>query len=131
MSIYLDTSALAKLVFAETESAALRHTIAEYPQHVTSALSEVELMRVAHRATTEHVTKAREVLAALNIITLGPAVLRSAGNLLPGSLLRSLDAIHLAAASATPSLEYVITYDHRTLDSAQQLGIACLTPGCA
>lgn len=129
MSVYLDSSALVKLVFVEPETSALRAALATLRPHVTSALSEVELMRVAHRVSVEHVTKVREVLDSLNVVMLGQVLLRAAGNLLPGTSLRSLDAIHLAAATAIPNLDFVIAYDRRLLAGAAELGLACLAPG--
>lgn len=128
MTVYLDTSALVKLVVSEPETRALRDLIATDPNRISCALAEVELMRVAHRGTVEHVGKAREVLDALSQISLGPAVLRVAANLLPGSTLRSLDAIHLAAASAVPDLTLVVTYDRRMTEACAQLGIHCAAP---
>lgn len=67
--IYLDTSALVKLVATETESAALRRSIAKVePRHpVTSALSRAELLRAAHRHGVKAVEKAREVLDAVEL----------------------------------------------------------------
>lgn len=49
--IYLDTSALAKLVVEEAESAALASWLDEHEDEVlfTSALSKVELVRAANR----------------------------------------------------------------------------------
>ncbi|MDP3973180.1 MAG: type II toxin-antitoxin system VapC family toxin [Candidatus Nanopelagicales bacterium] len=129
MSVYLDASALVKLVFAEAESDALRQALRGVVAPVTSALSEVELMRVAHRGSTEHVTASRRVLSSVNVMSIGPVVIRAAGNLLPGTSLRSLDAIHLATATVTPGLAAVITYDVRMIDAAAQLGLAWSTPG--
>ena len=51
-----------------------------------------------------------------------------AGELDP-AVLRSLDAIHLAAALAIgDDLEGVVTYDERMVAAAHALGIATLTP---
>jgi uncharacterized protein len=45
------------------------------------------------------------------------------------TLLRSLDAIHLATAdSIKAELGVLITYDHRMLADAQALGLPALTP---
>lgn len=129
MTIYLDTSALVKLIQVEKETANLRKYLANNSGYVTSALGEVELMRTAHRAGPKQVTRALEVLDSLAVIGLGKSVLRAAAHLLPGTTLRTLDAIHLAAASAIPDLDAVCTYDNRMIDSAQQLGLHCVAPG--
>jgi predicted nucleic acid-binding protein len=54
-------------------------------------------------------------------------VLRQAG-LLPGARLRSLDAIHLAAALSLGA-EAVLTYDDRLAEAARGLGMTVLSPG--
>jgi len=55
-------------------------------------------------------------------------LLDDAGTMLP-SRLRSLDAIHLAAARrAGDSLRAVITYDTRMLSAAAELGISTASP---
>ncbi len=129
MTIYLDTSALVKLIQDEAETPELRAYLAEHFGYVTSALSEVELMRAAHRKGNAQMLQVRDVLDRLSIIGLGPTVLRSASNLLAGTSLRTLDAIHLAAASAIPDLTCICTYDNRMIDSANALGLHCSSPG--
>ncbi|MBF4161147.1 hypothetical protein [Nocardioides acrostichi] len=47
--------------------------------------------------------------------------------LLPGSHLRSLDALHLAAALAL-DVDAVLTYDQRLAQSCRDLGIDVLAP---
>jgi uncharacterized protein len=126
--IYIDTSALVKLVQVEDETPALLDFFAEHPRQVTSALSEVELMRAAHRVSDAHVVQARTVLDRISTITLSPSVLRAAAHVLPGSHLRTLDAIHLAAASAIPDLTFICTYDHRMAESARALGLRTVAP---
>lgn len=49
--------------------------------------------------------------------------------LLPPSGLRSLDAIHLAAANTAPALRAVITHDDRLADAAEALGVPVIQPG--
>ncbi|MEZ5167036.1 MAG: PIN domain-containing protein [Acidimicrobiales bacterium] len=49
MAYYVDTSALAKLVVAEPETAALRAWIADGPKLVAGDLVRTELMRVVRR----------------------------------------------------------------------------------
>ena len=51
---------------------------------------------------------------------------REAGRL-PGANLRSLDALHLAAAIRI-GVDRVITYDSRMQKSAQSLGLSVLAP---
>lgn len=128
MTLYLDTSALAKLLVVETESSALTALVARQDRNVTSTLTEVELMRLAHRIGPDRAPDARAILDSLHTITLSPPILRSAANLLPGSALRSLDAIHLATAAAIPDLTSVCTYDARMISAARQLGLRPVSP---
>jgi len=129
VSLYLDTSGLAKLLVEEPETEAVRALVAGHTRVVSSALAEVELMRVAHRIGDDLVPHARYILDALNIAAITPPILRSAGNLLPGTGLRSVDAIHLATAIALPDLVTVCTYDPRMLAAAASLGMPTANPG--
>ncbi|MGL5827445.1 MAG: hypothetical protein ACRCYU_21955 [Nocardioides sp.] len=56
-----------------------------------------------------------------------PASLFREASLLPGARLRSLDALHLAAAVRIGA-DKLLTYARRMTDSARALGIGVLTP---
>ena len=130
MKIYLDTSALAKLLVPETESQALREYLGENSQDTlfTAALTRTELVRVARRINTAAVTAARSILSGLTKISLTAGLLDDAANLDP-PLLRSLDAIHLAAARrAGTELRAVVTYDTRMAEAAESLALPVLAP---
>jgi predicted nucleic acid-binding protein len=61
-------------------------------------------------------------------LTLDDILLDAAADL-PPRILRSLDAIHLAAArSFGVSLDAVVTYDKRMADAALALGLRCVAP---
>ncbi len=63
------------------------------------------------------------------VVELDDQVLDRAGTMMPGSSLRSLDAIHLASAEVLgPSLTAVVTYDRRMIEAAEQLGLRVVTP---
>lgn len=130
MKTYLDTSALIKLVVAEHESPALRTYLSQHPTDTlfTAALTRTELIRAARRISATAVTGARQVLAGLATVNLTATLLDAAANLDP-PLLRSLDAIHLAAAQrAGTELRAVITYDARMSDAARALAIPVIGP---
>lgn len=98
MAFYLDTSALAKLVVAESETAALRAWIAERDRTLVSCdLARTELTRGVRRIAPERMVDAHAVLDGLTLLTVPASVFASAGRLDPVEL-RSLDAIHVAAA---------------------------------
>jgi predicted nucleic acid-binding protein len=128
--IYLDTSALVKLVVEEAETAALRRFVAQADPRklVTSALSRAELLRAAQRRDEPTVRKAREVLDGLAEITITEALLDSAGAR-QSSTLRTLDAIHLATAMELGAeLSVLVAYDARLLGAARGASVPTLTP---
>lgn len=130
MRTYLDTSALTKLVVRERESRALRTFLRRIRADTlfTAAITRTELARAARRVDAALLTEARSVLDTLAIVELTAAVLDAAALLDPPGL-RSLDAIHLAAARrAGPELRAVITYDARMAEAATALSIPVVAP---
>jgi len=124
--VYLDASALVKLVQREAESGALRRFLRRYrdDRRVTSALSRVEVVRAVAPGGPSAIAHARRQLARVDQLELDATLLDTAAVLAPGSPLRSLDAIHLAAALAVgPDLRVVLTYDRRMQAAASQLGL--------
>lgn len=131
MRLYLDSSALVKLVQRETESDTLRRFLRRHrmDQLVTSALARVEVVRAVLFGGPAAIAQARRQLARLDQIVLGPDVLDRAATLAPNFQLRSLDAIHLAAAQVVgPDLRAIVTYDQRMTAPAQSLGFTIETP---
>jgi predicted nucleic acid-binding protein len=130
LSVYLDSSAIVKLVARETESNALRRFLRRRAERrVTSALARVEVVRAVAAAGPEAIAQARRQLARVDQLTVDRDLLDAAATLAPGTMLRSLDAIHLAAAqSLGAELSSVITYDRRMQESAAALGIAVAAP---
>ena len=94
----------------------------------TAALTRTELIRAVRRVDVHALAVARRVLAGLATVNLTPAILDEAATLDP-PLLRSLDAIHLAAAQrAGADLRAVVTYDARMSEAATLLGIPIAAP---
>lgn len=130
MKTYLDTSALIKLVVAEPESPSLRTYLGTIPDDTlfTAALTRTELIRAVRRVDEAATTRSRHLLGGLATVNLTNSLLDAAAVLEP-SLLRSLDAIHLAAAQrAGADLRAVITYDIRMADAAGLLSIPVIAP---
>ena len=125
---YLDSSALVKLVVPEPESAALAGFLGSRPLRVSCALARVEVIRAVRGHGASAAARARQVLQRVHLIRLDDTLLDVAAELQP-SLLRSLDAIHLAAALALGTdLREVITYDERMAKAARQLGLRIVAP---
>jgi uncharacterized protein len=129
--LYLDSSALVKLVQHEQESDALRRYLRAYAedQRVASELVRVELVRSVLQGGPGAVAHARRQLARLYLVVMDRQVLDQAATLAPGSLLRSLDAIHLATAQLLGSgLRSIVTYDARMAQAATGLGLIVAAP---
>lgn len=123
--LYLDSSALVKLVRDERETRSLLVELGGWPGRATSIVGEVEVHRVALRAGVD----AGAVLAALAIVELDQPVRRLAATVGSASL-RSLDAIHLATAlSLRDDLGAFCCYDRRLGADAEAAGLTVLSPG--
>ena len=129
MAFYLDTSAAAKLVVAEPASEAMASWAAAHEAGVvTSDLLRTELLRATRRAAPGQMRRARAVLDALTLVNLTPATFERAATLDPEEL-RSLDALHLAAAlELGDELDGVVTYDDRMAAAASLYGVAVIAP---
>lgn len=130
MTLYLDTSALVKLLVAEHESEALRTFLAERPsvRRVASGLVRTELRRAAVRTAGTLLPAAEQLLSALALVRVDDALLDTAGTLGP-SVVRSLDAIHLASALRVAPIAALVTYDLRMDAAARSLGLPVAAPG--
>ena len=129
MAFYVESSAAAKLILDEPESDSLEAwmhaTAAEY---ITSDLTRTELVRATRRFVPDRMRETRQVLDNLSIVSIPSGVFDQAGLIEPRSL-RSLDAIHLAAAlELGDELDGIVTYDERLADAATQLGIPVVAP---
>ena len=125
---YLDSSAIVKLVIAEPESPALRRHLRRRRPLVSSALARTEVLRALLPAGPAATEAGRAVLDTLELLRVNDRLLSDAAVLEPAEL-RTLDAIHLAAARRFGAeLRLVITYDDRMLAAADQLGIRTAAP---
>jgi predicted nucleic acid-binding protein len=124
---YLDTSAFVKLIRAEPESRALRRELAGVDL-VSSALLVVEGRRAAARYGSLALQRARLALATITLLPLDERTLDAAASLEPLEL-RSLDAVHLAAAlSLGDELGRMFCYDGRLSDASVAAGLEVRCP---
>ena len=125
--LYLDSSALVKLVVVEPESAALESWLGARTDLSSCALSRTEVRRAVRPSGPDAVARATRLLATTALVQLDDALFDRAGDLEPP--LRSLDAIHLAAAlELGDELETVVTYDARMTKAARALGLPVVAP---
>ena len=128
MSVYLDTSAAVKLLVDETESDALAGYLDEIGDEqdlASSALLETELRRLAVRLGLDQ-SAVTDLLARVDLVDPPRSLFHEAG-LLPGTHLRSLDALHLATALRVDA-NVLVAYDGRLLDAARSLGLGVHSP---
>ena len=129
--IYLDSSAVMKLVRREDDTVALGERLHERPERsgVTSELGRVEVLRAARRAGSHVLAEARAVIADLDFVSLDRAVQDVACDL-GDPILRTLDALHLASALLlAENVAAFISYDHRLAAAARVAGLVVVTPG--
>jgi predicted nucleic acid-binding protein len=132
--LYTDSSALVKLIVEEPESAALRDLIAGRTL-TASELVLAEVPRAIRRLVTNNrlpeerfVGAFDAVLGAVALVPIRSDILRQAGAFDAG-FLRTLDAIHLAAAlDLADGIDGFVSYDERQLEAAQLAGLPVLSP---
>jgi predicted nucleic acid-binding protein len=127
--VYADSSALVKLVVDEAETAALVRYIADKePVVTTSRIAAVEIARALVIADLERDNRpeAERLLRSYFLVDVTGPILDDAMELT--SIVRSLDAIHLASARhVTP--DEVLVYDRRLARAASELGFVVVQPG--
>jgi uncharacterized protein len=127
--LYVDTSALGRVLLTEPDATAIRSTLSRYDRWWSSALLVVELRRLAARVGRE--TAGEAVLAEMELHPLDRPTLERASRL-PPSEVRSLDAIHLDAAVElrdAGEIAAVMTFDGQLQRGCEhhQLGVEAPT----
>ena len=127
-AIYLDASALVKLLLDEQEGGDLRRYLAAHGRQATSIVGRVEVERVVGRRAPERLQLVARMLDDLTIVELDATVAEEAATVGPVTL-RTLDAIHLAsAAQLAADLEAFVTFDRRQAGAARALGMPVASP---
>lgn len=126
-AIYIDTSAAMKLLVTEAESDALEEYLesSQNIELVASWLLHTELHCAAGRSPRQILTsQIALVLSAVALIDVSRCDLLPAGT---QAHLRTLDAIHLAAAMRL-GVTSVLTYDLELTRAAEAAGIEVIVP---
>jgi uncharacterized protein len=133
--LYVDTSALLKLLVREAESAVIEQELVLWPNLATSIVTEVELPRAVARAREDRPDAVIDgslilqgVVASAAIIELDQDIVAAARRVDPVHV-GALDAIHIASAlSLDKDLAGVATYDIRMTDALERLDVTVLAP---
>jgi len=129
--VYLDSSALVKLVVREPESEALEQELHGWTDGASSSLAWVELPRAVRRRLGSAGPSLPALWGALSAsaeVPISDEVIGMAARLDPARL-GSLDAIHLASAlSLGDAVGAFITYDDVLQGAADDAGLRTLRP---
>lgn len=131
--LYLDPTAIMKLITQAPESPALRDYLQTRTdiRWFTCAVSRAEVLRTAAPHGPAATDKARHLLAGLDLVAVTDRLLDAAISLTPAPQ-RTTDALHIAAAkSAGPRLHTLITYDTNLAAAAGDHHIQITHPGGA
>jgi predicted nucleic acid-binding protein len=128
VSLYVDTSALLKRYLTEDESTTCERILLGDPSWVTARHTWVEVVRnLAKLLIGSERTRMKKIFASdwlrFYVVELDDTTCRRAGELAETLQLRTLDALHLAAAERAggAALPFV-TYDLRQAQAARSLG---------
>jgi uncharacterized protein len=127
-AVYIDTSALGRLLLAEPEAEAIRSLLGDHDAWWSSELLVVELRRLGARERLE--APAEELLEAFRLVPIDSASLERASRIAPAAV-RSLDAIHLEAAMQLherAEINGVVTYDRQLQDGCAHHGLSVHAP---
>lgn len=128
VALYMDTSALVKLLIAESESTEL-HKFVGHRGMVSSQVTHTELVRAVKRIDPDRVEDAEDLLSDMSFFVVDRMLTIRAGQVKPPAV-RSLDAIHIASAVAMQGdLETLVTYDKRMIEAAEAAGLPVASPG--
>lgn len=124
--IYADTSALGRVLLAESDAGAILADLAHFDEVVSSRLLRIELRRLGRKHGVGE--QAQELLADVTLMPLDDATLEWAETVAPANV-ATLDAIHLVTALRLGGdLDALMTYDAELAAGAEHHGIRVIAP---
>ncbi len=129
MRIYADSSALLKIYVQEPGSELVTRSLAQARELAACRVAQTEVAaRLLHEPEPEPLLRRfADLWKAVNVVEVDDRLCRSAAQLAFSRNLRTLDALHLAAAVAVADDDLVLaTWDRRLWDAARAAGIAVL-----
>lgn len=132
MSLYVDSSALLKRYVDEADSGAADELLRSDPAPVTARHTIVEVRRNLARLVRERELAAVRAafirdLESFDVVELDAATCEAAASIAELTGVRTLDAMHLAAAQRVggPAIAF-LTFDARQAQAARSLGFTVL-----
>ncbi len=128
--LFLDTSALLKRYVAEEGTELVLRRMDEDPSWAVSALArseaEIALCRLGFGPDGVEAARERlrEDLERCHVVPVDPACLDRAAEIGCRYEVRTLDALHLAAADRLPAPVVLLTFDRRQADAARWMDLA-------
>jgi predicted nucleic acid-binding protein len=132
LSLYVDTSALLKRYVLEGDSADCERILASDTDWITARHTWVEVLRNLHRLLTGSERARIEGIfrsdwSRMAIVELDKETCENAADLAKAHTVRTLDALHLAAALRVGAVAFpFVTYDVRQAAAARKLGMVVL-----
>lgn len=132
MTLYVDSSAFLKLCVEEPETASCRELLASDPRWVSGRHTLVEVRRnLARHLEGRMLSKMRRAFERhwrrTEVVELDKTLCADAATVVERTQVRTLDALHLAAARRFGSRGLsLVTYDRRQATAARTLGLAVL-----
>lgn len=134
MTVALDTSALVKRYLREPGRELVLDALAADPVWCASALARAETMLALHQLAA-HPVQARRLWAALRddweafvVVPVDDRCLARAAEIGATYGLRTVDAVHLAAADRLPRPVRWVTFDRHQIPAAAALGLEVVSP---
>jgi uncharacterized protein len=121
--LYLDTSALGRVVLDEPDGAAIGAALAAFDAVVSSRLLRIELHLVGLRTGIPR-EEIETWLSGVALVPMDDAILSAAEAVSPASV-ATLDAIHLAGERHVAS---IMTFDARLTKGAREHGLSVVAP---
>lgn len=133
MTVFVDTSALVRRYVRNPDRSLVNEALGTDPTWCASELCRTEVMLALHRLAPGPYAQAdlwralREDWAAMAVVPVDGACLARATDLGAVYGLATVDAIHLAAADRLPRPVTFVSFDHRRLPAAADLGFHVAT----
>ena len=129
--LYLDSSAIIKVIVPESGSEELLALLAQWPNRISSELARTEVLRALRRGevTAAQFRRGQKILDRIGLVPIDSRIVNEAALLKPVAL-RTLDAIHLATAiSIRGDLAGIVTYGTRLATAAAAAKLSVYAPG--